>query len=336
MPGRAATRIISDVDYERDGKQVTCLRVPHARDDSAWGTVPIPIVVVKRGRGPTLMLTGGVHGDEYEGQVALLDLARELEPHMIQGRVIIIPALHFPSADAGTRLSPIDRHDLNRTFPGDPGGSFAPMLAHYVSEVLLPLCEVNVDLHSGGRSLMCLPCTMSHLLDDQGVLERTVALARAFGAPLHVINREVDGSRTLQSAAEAQGVISLSSELGGGNRLSLRGLAIAKKGIWNVLKHLGMTVGEPGPFEAPTEIKVLPDPESYGFAPSAGIFCPLHELGASVRAGEPAAAIYAIEDPLCPPATMEFRRSGMLWALRGQGRIETGDAAAVVVANWAQ
>jgi predicted deacylase len=336
MPARVATRIISDVDFERDGKQVTYLRVPHARDDSAWGAVPIPIIVVRSGRGPTLMLTGGVHGDEYEGQVALLDLARELEPHMIQGRVIIIPALHFPAAEAGSRLSPIDRLDLNRTFPGDPGGSFAPMLAHYVSEVLLPLCDVNVDLHSGGRSLTCMPCTMSHLLDDHGVLERTVALACAFGAPLHVINREVDGSRTLQSAAEAQGVISLSSEFGGGNRLSLNGLAIAKKGIWNVLKHLGMTVGEPGPFEAPTEIKVLPDPESYGFAPAAGIFCPLHELGASVRAGEPAAAIYAIEVPLRSPTMMEFRRSGMLWALRGQGRIETGDAAAVVVANWAQ
>ena len=334
MPARAATRIISDVDFERDGRQATHLRVPHARDDSAWGTVPIPIVVVRSGSGPTVMLTGGVHGDEYEGQVALLDLARELEPGMIQGRVIIVPALHLPAAQVGSRLSPIDRLDINRTFPGDAGGSFAPTLAHYVSEVLLPLCDVNVDLHSGGRSLICLPCTMSHLLDDASVLERTVALARAFGAPLHVMNREVDGSRTLQSAAEAQGVISISSELGGGNRLSPRGVAIARRGLWNVLKYLGMAEGEPEPFATPTEVKVLPDPESYGFAPAAGILCPLHELGASVRAGEPAAAIYAIEDPLRPPVVMEFRRSGMLWALRGQGRIEPGDAAAVVVGDW--
>jgi len=329
-----ASRIISDVDYEREGKQVTYLRVPQVRNDSAWGAVPIPIVVVRSGKGPTVMLTGGVHGDEYEGQVALLDLARELEPGTIQGRVIIIPALHFPAAAAGTRLSPIDRLDLNRTFPGDPGGSFAPMLAHYVREVLLPLCDANVDLHSGGRSLICMPCTMSHLLDDRAVLERTVALARAFGAPLHVMNREADGSRTLQSTAEAQGVISISSELGGGNRLSPRGLAIARKGLWNVLRYLRMADGEPEPCETPTEVKVLPDPESYGFAPAAGIFCPLHELGTSVRAGEPAAAIYAIDDPLRPPAIMEFRRSGMLWALRGQGRIEAGDAAAVVVADW--
>lgn len=329
---QALSRITSDVDFERDGKQVTHLRVPLARNDSAWGVVPIPIVVVKNERGPTLMLSGGVHGDEYEGQVALLDLARELEPHMISGRVIIVPALHLPATRAGTRLSPVDGLDINRTFPGDPGGSFAPMLAHYVAEVLLPLCDANVDLHSGGRSLDCLPCTMSHLLDDPVVVERTVALARAFGAPLHVMNREVDGSRTLASCAEAQGVITLSSELGGCNRMSLTGLAIARRGIWNVLKALDMTGGEPEPYAGPTEVRHLPDPASYGFAPRSGIFCPLHELGAEVAAGQPAAAIYALEEVGAPPTVMTFQRSGMLWATRGQGRIEAGDAAAVVVA----
>jgi len=333
MTASVRTRIITDVAFDRDGKQVTHLRVPHARNDSAWGAVPIPIVVVRRGAGPTLMLTGGVHGDEYEGQVALLDLARELEPDMINGRVIIIPALHLPAAEAGRRLSPLDGLDLNRTFPGDAGGSFAPMLAHYVAKVLLPICDVSVDLHSGGRSLLCLPCTMSHLLDDREVRERTVQLARAFGAPLHVMNREVDGSRTLAAAAEAQGVITMSSELGGGSHLSPRGLAIAKTGVWNVLRYLGMAEGETEPYESPTRVMVLPDPESYGFAPAAGIFCPLHELGSTVEAGEPAAAIYAIREPLQPPVTMAFQRSGMLWAVRGEGRVEAGDAAAVVAAD---
>jgi predicted deacylase len=331
--GEVTTRITTDIDFEREGKQIAPLRVPLARNDSAWGVVPIPIVVVKNGRGPTLMLSGGVHGDEYEGQVALLDLARQLEPAMIRGRVIIIPALHFPAARAGTRLSPVDGLDINRTFPGDSGGTFAPMLAHYVAEVLLPMCDANVDLHSGGRSLDCLPCTMSHLLDDEDVVRRTVALARAFGAPLHVMNREVDGSRTLAAAAEARGVITMSSELGGCNRLSLHGLAIARRGVWNVLKYFGIAEGEPEPAETPTEVKVLPDPESYGFAPTSGIFCPLHELGTTVEEGRQAGVIYAIEHPTREPVVMSFRRSGMLWAMRGQGRIEAGDAAAVVVAD---
>jgi uncharacterized protein len=335
-PKEAASRIITDADFERDGKQVADLHVPQAHDDSAWGVVPIPIVVVKNGSGPTLMLSAGVHGDEYEGQVALLDLVREIRPEEIQGRLIVIPALHLPAARVGRRLSPIDCLDLNRTFPGDRGGSFAPMLAHYVAEVLLPLCDVNVDLHSGGRSLDCLACTMSHLLDDARVVERTLELARAFGAPLHVLNREIDGSGTLASAAEARGVITMSSELGGGNRLSRRGLEIARHGVRNVLRHLGMAEGKPVPFDQPTEVQVLPDAESYGFAPASGIFCPLRDLGERVEAGRPAAAIYDIENPLRPPVAVEFRRSGLLWAMRGQGRVEKGDAAAVVVASWQQ
>ena len=332
--GAAGSRIITDVDFERDGKQVTHLRVPQAHDDSAWGVVPIPIVVVKNGSGPTLMLSAGVHGDEYEGQVALLDLVREIRPEEIQGRLIVIPALHLPAARAGRRLSPFDGLDLNRTVPGNRGGSFAPMLAHYVAEALLPLCDVNVDLHSGGRSLDCLACTMSHLLDDAGVVEQTVTLARAFGAPLHVMNREVDGSGTLASAAEARGVITMSSELGGSNRLSRRGLEIPRHGVRNLLRHLGMAEGEPTPFQEPTEVRVLPDAKSYGFAPASGIFCPLHDLGEDVEAGQPAAAIYDIDDPLRPPVVMTFCRSGLLWAMRGQGRAEKGDAAAVIVTPW--
>ena len=168
-----------------------------------------------------MLLTGGVHGDEYKGQIALHELARTLDPAAVQGRVIIIPALHFPAAQAGTRLSPIDNRDINRSFPGDADGSFALMLAHYVSAVLLPLCDAVSDLHSGGRSLDCLPCTMSHILDDVAFTRRTIELACAFGAPYHVVSNEVDGAATFQSTAERLGILSMSSELGGGNRVQL-------------------------------------------------------------------------------------------------------------------
>ena len=37
----------------------------------------IPITVAKNGKGPTALLTGANHGEEYEGPVALMDLARD-------------------------------------------------------------------------------------------------------------------------------------------------------------------------------------------------------------------------------------------------------------------
>lgn len=325
------TRIIADVDYDREGKHQGCLRVPHSHDDSGWGTVAIPVVVVKNGRGPTLLLTAGTHGDEYEGQIALLDLARTLEPPEINGRVIIIPAHHFPACLAGRRTSPIDGRDVNRTFPGDPQGSFAPMLSHYVTHFLLPRVDAVMDIHSGGRSLDCMPCTMSHILDDQDLTDRIVAFAKAFGAPMHIMSREVDGSGTFQSTCEAKRLVAMSSELGGGNRVNLRGLRITENGVRNLLKHLGLCAGTPRPAEEPTRIMLLPDNDCYHFAPTGGIYRPLHEIGTWVKRGDPAASIYDISDPGRPPVTMTYKRDGLLWATRGQGRIAPGDSSCVVI-----
>jgi N-alpha-acetyl-L-2,4-diaminobutyrate deacetylase len=328
------TRVIAEIDYDKPGKQFGTLRLPHSQNDSCWGTIGVPIVVVKNGAGPTVLLTGGVHGDEYEGPIALHDLARELDPAAVQGRVIIIPALHFPAVQAGTRLSPIDGRDINRSFPGDADGSFAYMLAHYVSVVLLPLCDAVCDLHSGGRSLDCLPCTMSHILDDIAFTRRTIELARAFGAPYHVVSREVDGAATFQSTAERLRILSMSSELGGGNRIQLRGLAVTERGVRNVLKHFGIVDGKPDNGGVPTTTMILADHACYGFSPCGGIYRPFHELGTRVEAGQPAAAIYAMDDPSQPPTILQYRRSGMLWATRGQGRVMPGDSAAVVVTEW--
>src|SRR5262245_23246051 len=124
--------VLTDLDYERPGKQVSVLRVPHTRDTAGVGSVAIPIVVINGGPGPTALLTAGTHGDEFEGQVALLKLARALQPQQMRGRLIIVPALNLPAAEVGRRLSPIDGRDMNRSYPGDSGGTVTQVLTHYV------------------------------------------------------------------------------------------------------------------------------------------------------------------------------------------------------------
>lgn len=95
--------IVPTVDFAADGVQHGFLRLPYSRDESAWGSVMIPIAVIRNGAGPTALLTGGNHGDEYEGPIALFDLARTLNPRQIRGRVIIVPAMNYPAFRAGTR-----------------------------------------------------------------------------------------------------------------------------------------------------------------------------------------------------------------------------------------
>src|SRR5262249_25429352 len=144
--------VFPTVNFERDGVQHGHLRLPYSRDDSAWGSVMIPICVVKQGAGPTALLTGANHGDEYEGPIALFDLARTLRAEDVSGRVIIVPGMNYPAFKAGTRTSPIDKGNLNRAFPGRPDGTITEKIADFFTRHLLPMADLILDLHSGGRT----------------------------------------------------------------------------------------------------------------------------------------------------------------------------------------
>src|SRR6478735_1011961 len=122
--------IAMDVDLEAAGVQRGYLRLPYSQDTSAYGHIPIPIVVARNGEGPTVLLTGGVHGDEYEGPIALARLICDLTLKAIRGRIIVVPSLNLPALLAGKRLSPIDGINLNRCFPGDRNGSPTNLIAH--------------------------------------------------------------------------------------------------------------------------------------------------------------------------------------------------------------
>ena len=100
--------IAPTIPFDRDGIHHGFLRLPYSCDDSAWGSIMIPITVIRNGDGPTALLTGGNHGDEYEGPVALQEMTVTLKPEDITGRVIIVPAFNYPAFRAGRRTSPLD------------------------------------------------------------------------------------------------------------------------------------------------------------------------------------------------------------------------------------
>ncbi len=77
--------ISATVDFDADGVQHGFLKLPISTDISAWGAVMIPITVLKNGDGPTALLTGGNHGDEYEGITSLLKLANALKTQDVSG-----------------------------------------------------------------------------------------------------------------------------------------------------------------------------------------------------------------------------------------------------------
>ncbi len=133
------TQVTSEVEFDADGKQTGYLRVPHSAHRSAYGWLPVPITVIKNGKGPTLVISAGVHGDEYEGQIAVSELAEQLKAEDINGRLILLPMMNFPATQDGCRVSPVDDGNLNRTYPGDAYGTSTDVIAHYHEEVILPL-----------------------------------------------------------------------------------------------------------------------------------------------------------------------------------------------------
>lgn len=114
------------------------------------GGAGIPAVCVVGGRpGKTLVVTAGVHGDEYVAAEAVRTLLRVLRPESLTGQVIFVPVVNRGGFYAGTYLVPEDGENLNRCFPGDPAGSMTRRIAHALEQALYPQADFLLDLHSG-------------------------------------------------------------------------------------------------------------------------------------------------------------------------------------------
>ena len=328
------SRVGTDVDFEKSGKQAGHLFVPNSRDDSGWGTLLVPIHVIRNGSGPTLLLSAGNHGDEYEGQVALMKLVRALDAAKLEGRIIVIPGLNFPAALAGRRLSPIDGKNMNRIFPGHRTGTITEVIAHYVYSQILPLVDAVYDLHSGGYSMFMVPSVMIHYLDDEKQMADSVAAMKAFRAPVGLIAEELDTEGMLDTAVEEMGKIFVGTELGGGGVLTPETVRIAETGVRNALKHFGMIEGEPETpswrGKAESRIMEVPDSTYFTIARADGLYEPFFELGEDVPAGAAVGQIHFLDAPDRPPLIQHTDAAGMLYSRRAPGRCAKGDTVAVV------
>jgi N-alpha-acetyl-L-2,4-diaminobutyrate deacetylase len=320
--------ITPTIPFDVDGKHHGFLRLPHSRNESAWGAIMIPITVVRNGDGPTALMTGANHGDEYEGPIALQALAHELEPEHITGRVIIVPYMNYPAFRAGTRVSPIDTINLNRAFPGAPDGSATQKIANYFNDALVPMADIVLDYHSGGKTLDFVPFACAHYLDSVSQQEACVAAVQAFNAPYTLMLREIDNVGMYDTAVEGQGKVFVTTELGGGGSATARSARIARRGARNVLIHAGILEGEIQPQRTIT--LDMPDEDCYHFATSEGLIEPLVDLGEKVEKGAPLAQVWPADRTGLQPLSYFAQRSGVLIARHFPGMIQTGDCLAVI------
>lgn len=320
------TTLWSEVDFNRDGKQVDWIYLHHSVTRSAYGEIMIPIAVVKNGPGPTVLLMAGNHGDEYEGQIALVKLIRWLEPDRIRGRVIVLPAANLPAAMAGTRVSPLDAGNLNRSFPGDPDGTPTQRIAHYIDSVLFPVCDGFHDLHSGGSSLQYLPFASMRHSGDADLDRRSLAALKAFAPPIAIVWAFSGAGTYAASAANLRKVPNLGGEFGSGGTVDRAGLALIEAGVRRFLVHFGiLPEAAAQPPATATRLMEIKGRHYYVYAPDHGVFEPAVDLGEDVSAGQLAGHVHFIDNPGRQPVACHFKTDGMVICRRSFGRVERGD-----------
>lgn len=208
-------------------------------------TVEVPIIIERaKKKGPVVLITSGIHGDEING----VEIVRQLIAKKInkpkKGTVICIPVLNIFGFLDMKRAFP-DGRDLNRVFPGNPRGSLASRFAYQFVKKILPVADLCLDFHTGGASRFNVAQTR---VDPNDV--ETKEYADIFNAPFTIYSKVIP--KSYRSTCSRLGIPILLFE-GGKSKVSDK--AIAKAGVdgaMRVLNHLGMLADT---FEVPVPKK---------------------------------------------------------------------------------
>ncbi len=201
--------------------------------------------------GPTLVVTGGVHGAEYASVAAALELGRSLEPNGLRGRVIVVPVVNMPGfAARSIYICPLDGKNPNRVFPGDAGGSGSEQIADWVFRHVISQADYYVDMHGGDMIEELVPFTIFFRSGNEAVDARSQEIAGIFG--IHYLVASGSTGSTI-SAASSAGIPAILTESGAQGIWRADQVADHTNGLRRLMLHLKMIDGgEPEP--VPTKL----------------------------------------------------------------------------------
>ena len=311
----------------RGGKSRTTLVVDHLPDGQR---LAFPALVVRGAEpGRTLLATGVIHGDEYEGALAIQDLYAELQPERMSGTFVGIPVVNGPAFTAGTRTGSHDHKDLARTFPGAACGSPTERIAHALAEYVIPRADLYADLHSAGNDARIKQFAGYQIRPELGAAQREAAIA--FGLDL-VWGTVVLPGRSLTAAGEKR-VPAIYVELEGEGRGRPESCAAALQGLRNLLAYLGIVAGDypsgPPPFLVEDDRAGSGDMNLDAHAPTSGLFLPDVAVWDRVAAGDRLGVVRRADGRVA--AEVRSSKAGRVLLLRTRPRVIAGDTVAYVL-----
>jgi len=272
-------------------------------------------------RRPRVVVTAGIHGDEFEGVRAVGRLLHELAPDTLRGALVLVPVAHPPAHAARTRTSPLDGADLNRTFPGDPDGTPTERLAAALLDGVVADADLLIDLHSGGTRYEFAPM-VGFRTEPDTVAVASHAAAAAFGLPWLW---QMGGDRGVFSyEASRRGMPCLGMEAGGRGGCRAEDVETMRAGVFNVLRHLGMLPGDALP---PPSLPVYAG--EWILSPATGLWDARVTLGETVAAGQLLAVILSPEGDTL--AALHAPEAGFVGSIRTFCALDAGDWAITVM-----
>ena len=186
--------------------------------------------------GPTLLVIGGVHGDEINGiEIVRRAVRQKMFDNLKCGSVIAVPLLNVYGFINFSRGFP-DGKDVNRSFPGTKTGSLASRIAYTFTQNILPLADFAIDFHTGGNSIYNYP-QVRYSAEDPA----SIKLAKELNMPFLIKSNLI--SRSLRKTAHEKGIPMVVFE--GGESLRIDDFSINEglRGLQNVLISKGLVDG---------------------------------------------------------------------------------------------
>ncbi len=205
-----------------------------------------PVLIANGARpGPTLLLDGGIHGDEQEGTLAVTEFVREVDPTALAGAVVAVPVMNTGAFEAMSRGNPRDTHtfDMNRIYPGRANGYLTDRVAAVHAETAAAVADVEITIHSGGNI-----CYLGETIFTTSGDPLGLALAQAMGPGWEIVLDTPHPAGSPMAAMTPRGKAAITVELGGGaatmpGRLR-ENVDVLKRAVLNVCRHYRMLEGD--------------------------------------------------------------------------------------------
>lgn len=283
--------------------------------DGSWLTIPVKVLIGSRRR-PRFVAIAGVHGDEPEGMLALLDFAAQCDPARLDGTMILVPVANPPAFGAHQRRSPLDGVDLNRVFPGRLDGTPSERLAYRLIHDIADGADFAFTLHSWFATGTVVPYVEVPRKGDDHVSRRSWAAAVAAG--FTCIRGGGWQPGVFGSAAAERGIPVLEAEIGGQGTATSENRALYIDHLTKLLQYVGVADGDPPPNRGAQTFD-----RGLVYAPTGGMLRVHAEPGQSVEAGALLATITNLHGEQIEE--MRAPRAGLLAAARRYVSINPGD-----------